>query len=162
NQYFNDPVGGVLFGNGGGFDRIAPFGDIWRSPTIYHYHDASFCSYYGCNRWEDEYLGRTARVSETSGDSEYGLVRLIWRDYIDLDGDGMPERYVLHVDVDGVGSLEHDSWVRSDDEAPSLLKKIDNGRRGTVTFHYARSTDGSVVQYSDPSDSHAYSHGWSQ
>lgn len=37
NHYFNDPVGGVLFGNGGGFDRIAPLGDIWRSPTMYHY-----------------------------------------------------------------------------------------------------------------------------
>src|SRR5207248_10512305 len=137
-------------------------------PIPYHYRDASFCtSDLNCN---DEFLGRTARVSETE---DYGFphggLRRIWRDYIDLDGDGMPERYVLHVTpsqdnprVDANGSLEHDFWVRRDDEAPSLLKKIDNGRRGTVTFHYARSTDGSVVQYSDPTDPHAYSHGWPQ
>src|SRR5205823_2925573 len=105
NHYFNDRVGGVLFGNGGGFNRISSCGDAricphdaCRGPTMYHYRDGSFCSG-GCN---DEYLGRTARVSETEDHGPpYGVLRRIWRDYIDLDGDGMPERYVLHVDPSG-------------------------------------------------------------
>jgi RHS repeat-associated protein len=157
---------GILFGNGGGYDVSSSRGDFVTDPN-YTYGDAGL---YVNGYPPTENLGLTARVSETDGASDFGLthyMRRVWRDYIDLDGDGVPERYVIHatsannmVDNNGPDVLERDWWRLPPDSAPSLLTQVTNGVGGTITFHYTRSTDPTVVHYSDPSSPAAYSSGW--
>ncbi len=65
-------------------------------------------------------------------------------EFIDVTGDGRPDL----VTVSREGQKNH-CWVYTDepsDDAPFLLKTVDNGRGLVGTYHYAPSSDSSVVK----------------
>ena len=69
-----------------------------------------------------------------------GFLASITNDWIDLDGDGIPERVFLDGD-----QMKAEFWARPNDTAPGLLASVDNGRGSVTTFHYGRSSDPNVV-----------------
>jgi RHS repeat-associated protein len=117
----NDPrpqTYGVAFGGGAGFTLPSAAAD---SPTI---------------------SSGTAQIGRGSQVITYdpSFLASITNDWIDLDGDGIPERVFLDGD-----QMKAEFATRPNDSAPGLLAAVDNGRGSVTTFHYARSTDPNVV-----------------
>jgi RHS repeat-associated protein len=136
----NGPPEGVAFGHGGGFTIFS--GTFDTSPvnvagTLYNFGGTSQIQVFG---------GAGTRVAQ---------------DYLDLNGDGIPERYYLNTPDDP--QLHVDLWTPDNDGngPPGLLYRVENGIGGAITFHYGRTNEPGLVTFTSK-QSGEYSSGWGE
>jgi hypothetical protein len=144
---------GIAFGSGVGFRAPASAADVagegdWYGPDWYV---------------PGEFLGATARVQEEDNYVGRPIAKHLVRDWLDLDGNGVPERYKYDPFSASQAPPEVWSWSPPPDEAPGLLKRIDNGRGGLVKFRYAPSSDAQYVHFNGAAATGrpSYATGWS-
>src|SRR5262249_30127900 len=106
------PNYGVGFGNGGGFSI---FSNAFDSGPV-------------------SIAGQTFNVGRTSlVEIDNGPELRVAQDYLDLDGDGISDRYTVNQPNDP--QVHVVQWQVQDDAPPGLLYRINNGIGGTYTFH---------------------------
>jgi RHS repeat-associated protein len=133
---------GIAFGHGGGFFEYSAQADALQTYTLP-----------GSNTPVS--AGRTAQVWTDSWWDSYRY-STAFNDVVDLDGNGVRDR----VQAGGAAtSFQLQAWSPSGDSAPGLLSEVNNGRGGIIRYHYARTTDRTVVDMNQTRP--AYAANWS-